>query len=66
LGVPYFLSEASHGRYITKVGIVPHSGTTKGGSSFSNVVFHFLKYKLQIKDSLTRRFISYSPSLPSS
>ena len=35
LGVPYFLSEASHGRYITKVGIVTHSGTTKGGSSFS-------------------------------
>jgi hypothetical protein len=29
-------------------------------------VFHLLEYKLQIKDSLTRRFISYSPSLPSS
>ena len=42
LGAPYFLSEASHGRYITKVGIVPHSGTAEGGSSFSNVVFHIL------------------------
>ena len=40
LGVSYFLSEASHGRYIAQVGIVTHSGTAEGHSSFSDVMFH--------------------------
>ena len=35
LGVSYFLSEASHGRYIAQVGIVTHGGTAEGHSSFS-------------------------------
>jgi hypothetical protein len=44
LGVPYFLSEASHGRYITQVGIVTHSGTAEGHSSFSCYMFHIISF----------------------
>ena len=44
LGVSYFLSEASHGRYIAQVGIVTHSGTAEGASSFSDVMFHIISF----------------------
>lgn len=44
LGVPYFLSEASYGRYIAKVGIVTHSGTAEGHSSFSCYMFHIISF----------------------
>ena len=44
LGVSYFLSEASYGRYIAQVGIVAHSGTAEGHSSFSYVMFHIISF----------------------